>query len=175
MFNNRWRTRYRGGMDETRWLDEDEQATWRAYLAATRAVAEELDRQLQRDAGMPLAYYEILVRLSEAPERTMRMSELAELTGSSASRLSHAVTRLEARGWVQRTECPTDRRGLFAVLTREGFAALEAAAPGHVEAVRRLIFDPLTPELRAALREASERIHSAARPDGAASRALRAS
>lgn len=160
-------------MTGTRWLDDEQQATWRAFLAATRALAEELDRQLQRDAGIPLAYYEILVRLSEAPGRTIRMSELADLTGSSPSRLSHAVTRLETRGWVERTQCPTDRRGLFAVLTDEGFAALEAAAPGHVETVRALLFDPLSEDQVTALREISERVHEHIRPEGAASRSLR--
>ena len=129
----------------TRWLDPDEQRTWRAFLAATRALMETLDRELQRDAGMPHAYYEILVRLSEAPQRSLRMSDLAEATGSSRSRLSHAVARLEAAGWVRRQECPTDRRGLVASLTDEGFAALAAAAPGHVEGVRRHLFDPLSP------------------------------
>ena len=129
----------------TRWLDPDEQRTWRAFLAATRALMETLDRELQRDAGMPHAYYEILVRLSEAPQRSLRMSDLAETTGSSRSRLSHAVARLEAAGWVRRQECPTDRRGLVASLTDEGFAALAAAAPGHVEGVRRHLFDPLSP------------------------------
>ncbi|MEV4553357.1 MarR family winged helix-turn-helix transcriptional regulator [Nonomuraea wenchangensis] len=127
----------------TRWLNEDEQRTWRAFLAATRHVQETLDRQLQRDAGMPHAYYEILVRLSEAPERTLRMSQLASRAGSSQSRLSHAVARLEERGWVRRERCPADGRGLFAVLTDDGYAALAAAAPGHVEEVRRTLFDVL--------------------------------
>ena len=94
---------------------------------------------------MPHAYYEVLVRLSEAPERRLRMSELADATGSSRSRLSHAVARLEEAGWVRREECPTDRRGQLAVLTDEGFAVLAAAAPGHVEGVRRHLFDRLTP------------------------------
>ncbi|MCM0679091.1 MarR family transcriptional regulator [Micromonospora phytophila] len=129
----------------TRWLDPDEQRTWRAFLTASRALMETLDRELQRDAGMPHAYYEILVRLSEAPERQLRMSDLAEATGSSRSRLSHAVARLEAAGWVRREECPTDRRGQIAVLTDDGFATLAAAAPGHVEGVRRHLFDALSP------------------------------
>lgn len=129
---------------------------------------EELDRQLQRDSGMPLAYYEILVRLSEAPDWTLRMSELARLAGSSPSRLSHAVTSLEARGWVCRTECPTDRRGLYAVLTEDGFAALAEAAPGHVETVRRILLDPLTDEQVADLDDISARILAAVRPDAVA-------
>ncbi|GAA3142403.1 MarR family transcriptional regulator [Planomonospora alba] len=130
----------------TNWLSDDEQRVWRSFLAASQAVQEELDRQLQRDSGMPHAYYAVLVRLSEAPRRRMRMSELAATVGSSQSRLSHAVARLEERGWVRRAPCPEDRRVSWAVLTDAGFEVLEAAAPGHVEAVRRCLFDRLTPE-----------------------------
>lgn len=140
----------------TRWLDPDEQRTWRAFLTASRALMETLDRELQRDAGMPHAYYEILVRLSEAPQRRLRMSELAEASGSSRSRLSHAVSRMEAAGWVRREECPTDRRGQIALLTEEGFATLAAAAPAHVEGVRQHLFDALTPTQVDQLRRISE-------------------
>lgn len=140
----------------TRWLDPDEQRTWRAFLTASRALMETLDRELQRDAGMPHAYYEILVRLSEAPGRRLRMSELAEASGASRSRLSHAVSRMEAAGWVRREECPTDRRGQVALLTEAGFATLAAAAPGHVEGVRRHLFDALTPAQVDQLRRISE-------------------
>lgn len=140
----------------TRWLDPDEQRTWRAFLAASRALMETLDRELQRDAGMPHAYYEILVRLSEAPERRLRMTDLARASGSSRSRLSHAITRLEAAGWVRREECPSDRRGQLAVLTDEGFAVLAAAAPGHVTGVRRHLFDALSPAQVDQLRRISE-------------------
>lgn len=140
----------------TRWLDPDEQRTWRAFLTASRALMDTLDRELQRDAGMPHAYYEILVRLSETPDRRLRMSDLAEATGSSRSRLSHAAARLEAAGWIRREECPTDRRGQVAVLTDAGFAALAAAAPGHVEGVRRHLFDALSPAQVDQLRRISE-------------------
>ncbi len=131
-------------MAEPRWLSDDEQRTWRAFLAAVRLLTAELDRDLQRDADMPHTYYEILVALSEAPNRTMRMSELAGVSMSSRSRLSHAVSRLEEEGWVERRNCPTDRRGALAVLTDKGYAVLEAAAPGHVDAVRRQLFDQLS-------------------------------
>ena len=131
---------------EVRWLSPAEQETWRAFLAATRLLFEELERQLQQEAGIPVAYYEILVTLSEAPDRTVRMRDLADLTRSSPSRLSHAVSRLEEAGWVERVSCSTDRRGAFAHLTDKGFAALEAAAPGHATAVRRYVFDRITPE-----------------------------
>ena len=127
-------------------MTEEEQCTWRALLAAIQLLTDELDRELQRDADMPHTYYEILVALSEAPCRTLRMSQLAERCWSSRSRLSHAVSRLEEAGWVRREACPTDKRGSLAVLTDRGFSALEAAAPGHVEAVRRAVFDVLTPE-----------------------------
>ena len=137
---------YRRGVAKTRWLSADEQRAWRAYLEATVLLFDALDRQLQRDSGIPHTYYEILVRLSEAQGRSMRMSELADATRSSRSRLSHAVARLEERGWLERVECETDKRGQVAVLTDQGFAALEAAAPGHVAAVRRHLIDQLTPE-----------------------------
>jgi DNA-binding MarR family transcriptional regulator len=117
---------------------------------------ETLDRELQRDAGMPHAYYEILVRLSETPDRRLRMSDLAEATGSSRSRLSHAAVRLEAAGWIRREDCPTDRRGQVAVLTDSGFATLAAAAPGHVTGVRRHLFDALNPAQVDQLRRISE-------------------
>jgi DNA-binding MarR family transcriptional regulator len=108
---------------------------------------------MQRYASMPLAYYLILAMLSEAPARSMRMSRLAAVTQSSQSRLSHAVARLERKGWIRRKPCPEDRRSTLAQLTEEGFAALAAAAPGHVCAVRRHLFDQLTPEQVGQLRE----------------------
>lgn len=147
-------------MAETRWLNDGEQEVWRAFITATEGLTEHFDRQLQRDAGMPYTYYEILVALSEAPDRTLRMSTLAGARGSSRSRLSHAVARLEEVGWVKRRTCPTDKRGSFAMLTDEGFAALEAAAPGHVSAVREKLFDVLTPEQLATLGQISKAILS---------------
>lgn len=95
---------------------------------------------------MPHTYYLILAMLSEAPQRTLRMSDLAAVAGTSQSRLSHAAARLEEAGWIERRRCPTDKRGFLATLTDDGFAVLEATAPGHVEAVRSTIFDPLTPD-----------------------------
>jgi DNA-binding MarR family transcriptional regulator len=131
---------------EPRWLNEEEQRTWRAYMASTQLVSDALDRQLQRDAAMPHAYYTLLVWLSETPGRSMRMTDLAERSKITRSRLSHAISRLEQSGWVRREHCPSDRRGQLAVLTDKGFSALEAAAPGHAEQVRTAIFDRLTPE-----------------------------
>ena len=141
-----------------RWLSDDEQRAWRAFLTFAAQLDEALDRQLQRDAGMPHAYYQVLAMLSEAPDRTLRMSELARITSSSPSRLSHAVARLEERGWVRRDKHPTDRRGALAVLTEAGWSALVSAAPGHVEAVREVLFDRLDPAEVAALRGTFERL-----------------
>jgi DNA-binding MarR family transcriptional regulator len=143
---------------ETRWLSKDEQCTWRAFLTAMRLLTDQLDRELQHDANIPHTYYEILVALSEAPGRRLRMNQLAEVCQSSRSRLSHAVNRLEEAGWVRREACPTDKRGALAVMTEEGFAAIEAAAPGHVEGVRRHVFDVLTPEQTRQLAEISAAI-----------------
>lgn len=133
-------------MSEPRWLSDSEQWAWRAYTSATKLVNERLDRQLQRDSGMPATYYEILVALSESPDRELRMSELAEFTKSSRSRLSHAIARLEENGWVTRRSCATDKRGAFAVLTEDGMAAVKEAVPGHVNEVRSVLFEGLTPE-----------------------------
>jgi DNA-binding MarR family transcriptional regulator len=136
---------------EPRWLTSAEQQAWRAFVESTKIVFDTLDRQLQRDADMPHAYFEVLVRLSEAPDRSLRMSELADLTLSSRSRLSHAVSRLEERGWVVRTRSETDRRGQIATLTDEGFEVLRAAAPGHVDTVRRTVIDRLSSQQLAQL------------------------
>ncbi len=129
-----------------RWLTADEQRTWRSFLTACQSLFGAIDAQLLRDSGLPHGYYEILVHLSEAPGRALRMTELARASTYSKSRLSHAVARLEERGLVVRRECPTDRRGQVAQLTDEGFAVLAAAAPGHVEQVRRSLIDALTAE-----------------------------
>ena len=145
-------------MDDVRWLTEDEQEIWRTYMTANVEFMAHIDRQLRRESGMPMAYYEILVRLSEAPGRCLRMSELADASLSSRSRLSHAVSALERSGWVVRRPADDDRRGWVCELTDEGFAALAAAAPGHVTAVRESLFDVLTPEQLATLRDVGRAI-----------------
>jgi DNA-binding MarR family transcriptional regulator len=145
-------------MSETRWLDGDEQRTWRAFVEASQLLFERLDRQLQRDSGLSHSDYEILVRLSESEDGRLRMSELAEHTLFSRSRLSHAVARLERDGMVRRQRCPSDGRGTFAALTPKGRSALTDAAPGHVEEVRRRVFDTLTAGQVAELREISDAI-----------------
>jgi DNA-binding MarR family transcriptional regulator len=132
--------------DARRWLTAEEQRVWRAYLHATTLLEDHLDRQLQRDAGMPHIYYALLVQLAEAPLRRQRMTELAMDVKITRSRLSHAVARLEKSGWVRREDCPSDKRGQFAVLTDEGVEVLRRTAPGHVAAVRQALFDRLSPE-----------------------------
>jgi DNA-binding MarR family transcriptional regulator len=134
------------GESEVRWLTDEEQRIWRAFLVGVFTLLPTVEAQLSRDSGIPFGYYEILVRLSESPDRSMRMSQLADASTSSKSRLSHAVARLEERGWVERQDCESDRRGQFARLTDAGFAALAAAAPSHVEQVRRSLFDRISPE-----------------------------
>jgi DNA-binding MarR family transcriptional regulator len=131
---------------QTRWLDDEEQAAWRSYLWTSQLIVEALDRQMQRDAGMPHAYYILLAMLSERPEWTLTMSELAHLVRYSPSRLSHAIARLEEHGWVRRTRHPDDGRTTLVQLTDEGLRTVEAAAPGHVAEVRRILFDALTAE-----------------------------
>lgn len=133
-------------MSDERWLNAEQQRAWRAFLATSALLHAALDRQLQRDAGIPHAYYMVLAMLSESPGRALRMSQLAEATNSSQSRISHAVARLEEAGWVRREQCPHDRRGLLAVLTDAGLGVLAEAAPGHVQAVREHLFDQLGPE-----------------------------
>jgi DNA-binding MarR family transcriptional regulator len=131
--------------EEVPWLTPVEMRAWLSYLAGSTLLEGALDRQLQRDSGMPHAYYQILVILQSVPDQTLRMSDLAKLLHSSQSRLSHAVGKLERNGWVCRRQCPDDRRGTLATLTGQGREALAAAAPGHVRTVRETLFDRLTP------------------------------
>ena len=142
-----------------RWLSAAQGRDWRVFLYATQRLLDALDRDLLREHGIPLAYYDIFVRLSEAPGRSMRMSELASATRSSRSRLSHAVARLEESGWVERVDCDTDRRGQNAVLTDAGMQLLVRAAPSHVESVRRYLIDALSTEQLERLGETSRIIY----------------
>jgi len=128
----------------TRWLTPEEQRAWRAYIAAAHLLEDALDRQLQQDAGMPHLYYSILANLSDEPEHRLRMTDLAERTKITRSRLTYAVARLEKDGLIRRENCQWDKRGSIAALTDEGMAVLERTAPGHVETVRTLLFDNLT-------------------------------
>ncbi|WP_116244099.1 MarR family winged helix-turn-helix transcriptional regulator [Nocardiopsis sp. FIRDI 009] len=154
-------------MAGTRWLDEGEQRTWRTFLMAVHLLDGALDRQLRRDSGLPHAYYQALAMLSEAPDRSLTMTELARILRSSASRLSHAVARLEKEGLVRRSKRPGDRRTTVVSLTPEGMEVLREAAPGHVEEVRRVLFDTLSPAQVAQLEEISEAMLGALDPEGA--------
>lgn len=130
----------------TRWLTDDQQLAWRAWIAASLLLPDRLSRDLQDEAGISLADYEILVHLSESPQRRLRMSELADLTLSSRSRLSHQIDRMSNAGLVDRQPCSEDRRGSFAVLTQDGYDFLVTTAPAHVASVRAHLVDVLTPE-----------------------------
>ena len=149
---------------ETRWLSEQEQAWWRAYLRATREVDVALDRDLQCH-GLNLAEYELISMLSEAPEGRMRMSALADLVVQSRSRVTHTAARLERRGWVLRTPAPDDGRGVLLQLTDDGRDAIEAMAREHVQSVRRHLVDVLTPAQFRALGEAMQALDAAYHAD----------
>ncbi len=142
----------------TRWLTDSEQASWRAWIEASNTLNNQLSADLQRQHDLTLADYEILVQLSEHPDRRLRMSELAEATLASRSRLTHQVDRLVKRGLVERKECELDRRGSFAALTDQGWNAIVVAAPDHVASVRQYLVDLLGPEEFEALGKACQRI-----------------
>ncbi|WP_030617129.1 MarR family winged helix-turn-helix transcriptional regulator [Streptomyces sclerotialus] len=152
---------------EPPWLSDEEQYAWQSYLHATTLLEDHLDRQLQRDAGMPHIYYGLLVQLSQAPRRRMRMTELAQNAKITRSRLSHAIARLEKNGWVRRENCPSDKRGQNAVLTDEGMKVLQEAAPGHVATVRAALFDRLSPEQVRQLAEICRSVADGLQPQGA--------
>ncbi len=135
---------------EPRWLSTPQQAIWRDYLNATARINEKLDAEL-RSFGLDLGEYEILVHLSESPELQLRMSDLASAVRQSRSRLTHTVTRMERKGLILRKSCPSDRRGVIAVLTGSGLTLLKTAAPTHVESVREVFIDRVDPDDLAAL------------------------
>ncbi|PVG81463.1 MarR family transcriptional regulator [Nocardioides gansuensis] len=126
------------------WLDADEMAAWLRLVAITELLPGVLDSQLRRDAGLSHYEYFVLAMLSEAPERTLRMTSLAQRTNATLARLSHVVRRLEERGLVERYPCPEDARATNARLTAEGWSLVESAAPAHVANVREHVLDPLT-------------------------------
>ncbi|WP_030440240.1 MarR family winged helix-turn-helix transcriptional regulator [Actinoplanes subtropicus] len=150
---------------EPRWLAGDEQETWMSVAAVLMHLPGALDAQLQRDAGLTHFEYLVLSGLSMAESHTMRMSDLAAVAEGSLPRLSQVVSRLERRGWVRRSPDPTDGRYTLAALTEEGWAKVVATAPGHVEAVRRFVFDPLTKPQQRQLGEIGRRILGAVAPN----------
>lgn len=133
-------------MADVRWLDEHEQTVWRGFLQMQRDLQARLNRQLQQDAGLSGADYEVLVNLSEAPSTRLRAFELADSMQWEKSRLSHHLTRMERRGLIRREECETDARGAFILLTADGRRAIKKAAPLHVGEVRRAFIDVLSAE-----------------------------
>ena len=152
-------------MDTPSWLTDEEMESWLALVGMLIRLPAALDAQLQRDAGITHFDYAVMAGLSEAPDRTMRMSDLAMIANGSLSRLSHVVSRLEKRGWVRRTPDPADGRYTLATLTDSGWAKIVATAPGHVAAVRRYVFDPMTAAQCRHLRDIGRRIIRAIDPD----------
>lgn len=149
-----------GGSGQPRWLNTEEMRAWRAYVVGAALLDAQLNRDLQEEHQLTLADYELLVRLSEAPGGQMRMSTLAGQVGSSKSRISHQIGRMEKAGLVRRQECPDDRRGVLAVLTNHGQEVLRRAAPTHVRGVRDNLIDLLSDQERLALSEIFERVMS---------------
>ena len=139
----------------TRWLTEDEQRAWRAYIQLAQLLIRQLDRDLH-PFGLSMHDYEIIVLLSEAPRLRLRMTELADRTAQSRSRLSHQVNRMESKGLVVREDCEGDKRGTFAVLTEHGADVIGNVAPHHVASVRRHFMDQLAPEILATLTDTCE-------------------
>lgn len=135
-------------MGTTRWLDDEQQAAWRGWLDVHAQLSARIGRELQASSGLSLSDYEILVALTDddVPEHSLRMFELGERLQWEKSRVSKQVSRMEARGLVERRHCADDRRGAFVDLTDAGHAAIAAAAPGHVELVQELFFDGMSPE-----------------------------
>ena len=151
---------------ETRWLDPQERAAWLRLVAVVELLPGALDTQLRRDSGLSHFDYFTLAMLSEAPERTLRMSALAQRTNATLPRLSHVISRLEGRGLVERFPCPQDRRATNARLTATGWDAVVAAAPGHVGAVREFVLDPLTRSQLGQLTEIGDALLATLDPDG---------
>ena len=141
-----------------RWLTADEQRAWRAYLRAGSLLTARLNRMLQADCGLSLPEYEVLVQLSEAPQGKLRPFQLGLALDWEQSRLSHMLSRMGRRGFVVRQDCAGDRRGAEVALTAAGRAAIESAAPGHVAAVRRLVFDQMDSEQAVAFGQVFEAI-----------------
>jgi DNA-binding MarR family transcriptional regulator len=155
----------------SQWLTDDEQRAWRGLVQMTSRLDARLNRELQQSSGLSLADYDVLVLLTEAPDERLRMFELVEDLQWEQSRLSHHVARMQRRGLVAREECTTDKRGAFVVLTAAGREAIEKAAPGHVDTVRRLVFDGLSEEQVAMLESFVTRVLSRLAEPEAESRA----
>lgn len=147
-----------------KWLNSTEMRVWRGYIVSSRRLLEALDIDLA-DHDLSMADYEILAQLSDAPERRMRMSELADVAMLSRSRLSHRMKVMETAGWIKRESCPSDKRGSFAVMTAKGWKAIVAAAPDHVESVRQRFIDHLSKADQVVLASIFEKVGSALREE----------
>lgn len=158
--------RYDRCVDETQWLSADERAAWLRLVAVVELLPGVLDGQLRRTSGLTHFEYLVMAMLSEAPERVMRMTALAQCTNATLPRLSHVVRRLEERGLIERRPCPDDGRATDAHLTTEGWETVVAAAPGHVETVRRHVLDPLTPTQVRQLHEIGDALLRELDPEG---------
>src|SRR5689334_1459252 len=154
--------------DEVPWLSDHERGAWMTLIALLMSLPAAIDAQLKRDSGLNFFEYSILSALSRRPGRTVRMNALAQFAGGSASRLSHAVSRLERQGWVRREVHNGEIRCTEARLTEKGWAVLVAAAPGHVREARRLVFDAITPEQAGQLRQIARQLLEASTPETAA-------
>jgi DNA-binding MarR family transcriptional regulator len=131
---------------DVRWLSAHEERVWRRWLTLNARLSATLHKELQDDSGLSMPDFEVLVHLTDSPQGRIRVTDLAKALQWERSRVSHHVTRMERRRLVQRVECAEDGRGAFIVITPRGRAAIEQAAPGHVNAVRRLVFDALSDE-----------------------------
>jgi len=148
-------------VNETRWLDASQQQAWRSFLGGTTVLMDRLDRDLRSEHGLSMSEYEILVRLSEAPDRSIRMADLAAALSHSRSRITHTISRLEREDIVVRTQCGTDGRGVTAVLTDKGFALLATAAHTHVRGVRSYLVDQCSDEDLQATKRVMDAIQAA--------------
>jgi DNA-binding MarR family transcriptional regulator len=138
-------------MGHTNWLNDEEMDAWIAFVSSAALVDRELDQQLKEDMGLSHLQYQILMTLNRAESGAMRMTELAERLINSKSGLTYQIGQMEKAGLVTRRQCEWSKSGVLAEITPEGRATLERAAPGHVEAVRELVIDVLTPEQRRAI------------------------
>ncbi len=147
-----------------RWLTPAEESAWRKYIVASRRLLEALDDDLSRN-GLSLSDYEILVHLSDAQDRRLRMSDLADKTILSRSRLSHRIKYMEGKGWVERHKCATDKRGTWAVMTTKGWNSIVKAAPDHVESIRKRFIDQISKADQVNIANAFEKVEDNLRKD----------
>jgi DNA-binding MarR family transcriptional regulator len=152
-------------MTEPHWLSEDERLAWLRLMAVTMLLPSRLESQLKQDAGLTHFEYYVLAMISESADKSLRLTELASRTNSSLSRLSHVIARLELAGLLTRSTSPSDGRASIATLTDAGWQKVVASAPGHVDEVRRVVFDSLTPDQVSAMSEILGQVLGTLDPD----------